>query len=275
MHLFFADDSRQEAPTRPMMGALVATGGFLIDGDRTKELEARLNKLCHETGFPNGEPFKWSPGRELWMTSKLTGTNRQDFFVAALEAAASLDTKCIVVIEDKTQTRATFAKTSEADVTALLLERIDNSLRRVKQDGLVVVARPQGGRGDEDKFLADCLEVLQSGTEYVKPSTIAVNVLTSPAKLVRCLQLADVITSAATAHIAGEGTYSPPIFEKLKMMFARDTYRINGIGLKLHPDLKYANLYHWLLGDKLIFKQAMGKTLPSPTLPYAKDANTY
>jgi hypothetical protein len=37
---------------------------------------------------------------------------------------------------------------------------------------------------------------------------------------------------------------------------------IGGSGLKLHPDLCYLNLYHWLLGDSYYRRGGGGHTLP-------------
>ena len=42
----------------------------------------------------------------------------------------------------------------------------------------------------------------------------------------------------------------------------QDRQRIGGVGLKIHPDLRYANLYYWLVGDDVIFKGWNGFPLP-------------
>ncbi|HZK50776.1 MAG TPA: hypothetical protein VFD47_04340, partial [Actinomycetota bacterium] len=36
-----------------------------------------------------------------------------------------------------------------------------------------------------------------------------------------------------------------------------------GRGLKIHPDLRYGNLYHWLLGDEAFVRYEGGIDLPS------------
>ncbi len=55
-------------------------------------------------------------------------------------------------------------------------------------------------------------------------------------------------------------------------LFRKDMWRTGGIGLKIHPDFKYANLYHWLLGDRVWMKGPMGCKLPQAELPYPKNA---
>jgi hypothetical protein len=42
----------------------------------------------------------------------------------------------------------------------------------------------------------------------------------------------------------------------------RDGGRIGGIGLKIHPDFKYANLYHWLVGNTHFHRGSTGFPMP-------------
>jgi hypothetical protein len=109
MRFFFGDDSRQSSPTRPKMGPLVAAGGVLVNHDQVRSLEADLNSLCKEAGFPGNEEFKWSPGRELWMRGRLTGNDRRLFFSKVLSLAVEHHAIGIVVIEDTSCRRATRA----------------------------------------------------------------------------------------------------------------------------------------------------------------------
>ncbi len=86
--------------------------------------------------------------------------------------------------------------------------------------------------------------------------------MTADSKHIRLLQLADVITSCSIARIAGENRYSPEIFELIKPLFREGYGRMGGIGLKIHPDMRYQNLYHWLLGDDIIKRGDIGIPLP-------------
>jgi len=138
---------------------------------------------------------------------------------------------------------------------------------------VVIVSQPSGDRKSESKFLADCLETLRAGTEYVKPERIVLNVLTTPPRFIRLLQLADVVTSCAVAFVGGESSFSPPVFSSIKPMLARELGRVGGVGLKIHPDGKYRNLYHWLLGDSHFMRFMEGFPMPLPNYPYS--ANPY
>lgn len=270
MDLFFADDSRQKSPSRPEMGSLVAIGGLHVPDKSVRTLERAIGTLCTDCGFPPGQMFKWSPGEELWMRTSLVEDRRRDFFNSVLTLAAMSEVTATVIIEDTGYQCATpDAPSPEVDVTRLFLERVEHLLKRKGAEGVVVVDRPSGGRADEDKFLANCLETVQSGTGYVKPERIVINVVSTPSKLVRLLQVADVITACTVAFVGGEDRHSPGVFPSIKRILDRQSGRIGGVGLKIHPDTRYANLYHWLLGDNSFYKQQVGVKLPSTAYPYS------
>ena len=268
---FFADDSRQRNPSRPGMGHLIAIGGINVPAEEVGEIGRCLDNLCAEFGFPPNEEFKWSPGREFWMRNNLIGERRQDFFLKVLGLLAVKDVVALVVVEDVTMNKATSASTPEMDVTSMFLERVDQQCGRGGSDGFVIVDRPGGDRTDEDTFLANCLETLQSGTKYVKPTRIAHNVLSTPSKLSRLLQVADLVTSCTLSMVAGETQYAPPVFEAIKPLLDQSTGRVGGYGLKLHPDYKFANLYYWLVGDTHYWRRNAGFPMPLKDRPYSDD----
>lgn len=276
MELFFADDSRQNRPSRNGMGPLIATGGILVKGDKVRALEKEVDNLCTiDYDMPQEEEFKWSPDRGSWFRQNLVEENRTQFFIEVLSLFKSADAKAIVVIVDMEARTATDAPTHEQDVTSLLLERVDNQLARMRSEGIVIVDRPRGDRGDEYKFLAGCLETLRSGTDYVSYDHIALNVLSTPSRLIRLLQAADVVTSCTLSAIGGEDTYSPPVFHEIKDLLLKESGRYGGVGLKIHPDFKYANLYHWLLGDTHFWRYNCGNPLPLRAWPYNAGPDIY
>ena len=278
MDIFFADDARQRTPTRPGMGPLVAAGGIYVPGDAVRSLERDLTDLCTAFGFPLGEEFKWSPRPGSWMHGELITERRQEFLIDAVRLAAARNVSAVVIIEDTNCDTATPAcARHEDDATALMLERVNWCLRRKETDGIIaggtdgiiIADRPGGARRDEDKFLANCLESIQSTTLYLRPTRIALNVLSTSSHLIRLLQLADVVCSCTTAVVAGEASFSPPIFEHIRPLLHSDSGRIGGVGLKLHPDFRYANLYHWLLGDAYLTRGNTGRPLPDQRYPYS------
>ncbi|MHC4661478.1 MAG: DUF3800 domain-containing protein [Planctomycetota bacterium] len=275
MLIYFADDSRQRKPTAEKMGPLVAIGGICIADENLRNAITEIDSLCAESGFPPGEEFKWSPGRELWMRNNLKGSGRLKFFLSLLEILKDKEVKVTVIISEEGCETATKADSCEFDIANMFIERVDRQFKQRRTQGLIVVDRPGGGRRSEDTFLAKCLETLQSGTEYVKPTNIAHNIFLTPSKLSRMLQAADVVTSCALARVSGETLFSPAVFkEELKLLY-RDGNRIGGVGLKIHPDYKYANLYHWILNDSHFLKGMRGIPYPLKWRPYSSGPLKY
>jgi hypothetical protein len=270
LDIFFADDSRQERPSRPGMGPFVATGGIYVPGDEVRYSEAVLNKLCEELKFPIGEEFKWSPGRELWMRDNLREEARKEFYLRAFRLVGERGVRAVVVVEDKGRPTATGAESAEDDVTIMLIERVHGELQRSGTHGIIVTDRPSGDRGNENRFLTKCLETLQAGTTYVLPDRIAINVVSTPSKLVRLLQLADVFTSCTTAMVSGENNFAPSVFSEVRKLMSSSLGRAGGYGLKIHPDSRYRNLYYWLLGDTHFVRNWSGLPMPLSNYPYSK-----
>lgn len=278
LDVFFADDATQDDPSRPGLGTLVATGFVYVPGDQVRDLEQCLEDLCDDAGFPEGEAgeFKWSPGRDLWMRDNLVEEERTDFFVSILEAARDHGAAFTVAVDEAIGRTATGADNHEMDVTTLLLERGQWELEHEDRTGLMVVDRPSGDRADETDFLRECLETLTEGTDYLDLDRYACNVVSTPSKLIRCLQLADLVTSCTTARVGGEDRWSPPVFEEIQQGLVERGGRTAGVGLKIHPMLRLMNLYHWVLGIDRLTQRNMGRafSLPEPGRPYAGDPMT-
>lgn len=276
MQLLFLDDAAQKKTSRQRVGPLVAVGGISIEAKAARDLESELNAYCHvKVGFPTREPFKWSPSKDHWMRENLVAEHRVEFFTRVLDLAAQHGAVGQVTISDTTKGLATgSAQKHEMDVLVMTLERFDYSI--ANDLGMVVVARPSGGRGDEDAFLADCAEMVTKGTDYSKFKRIATNILTMPFPNSRLLQVADLVVSITTAMVAGHTEFAAPVFEPVKGLFRAGSFgRIGGVGVKIHPDFCYVNLYHWLLGDKTFSRMNVGWQLPMAGRPFFKSADEY
>ena len=275
MKFLFADDSRQRTPTRQGLGSLISIGGIIIDYNQIYNLENSINELCRNTGFPLREEFKWSPGRELWMHQNLIGNARKVFFEQIISLISQVNSRFLMVVEEENCTPTNVGVTNEDDAIILFLERFHLYLNRYNSYGIVIVDRPSGGRRDEDHFLLNCLETLQEGTDYIQHDRIAINVLSSPSKFIRILQAADFLTSCTLSYISGENQYSPQLFSSILPLFITDSNRIGGVGIKIHPDFKYVNLYHWLFRDSHYWRLGVGHPLPLRSRPYSVDPNVY
>ena len=273
MDLFFVDDAQQKSPSRPGMGPLLAVGGVRVPEQSIQDLERQTGDLCEKYSFPDKAIFKWSPGRELWMSKNLVDERRQEFFMRVLGLAQENGAAATVIIEDTNRATAMKTESHEIDAIQLFLERAHNQLVSRQCIGMVIVSQPSGDRKSESKFLASCLETLKCGTDYVRPDRVAA-VLCSPPRFLRLLQIADLVTSCTTAFVSGEDSYSPPVFDIIKTMLAAELGRIGGVGLKIHPDYRYANLYHWLLGDTHFWRRSTGLPLPLAGRSYFSGPST-
>ena len=204
------------------------------------------------------------------MRDNLVGDRREQFFNEVLKLAAQHGAIGLAAVSDATKGLAIpKAKTPEMDVLIMTLERFDMALGL--DVGMVVAARPSGGKGDEDKFLVSCAEAINSGTDYVKFEKFVTNVVTMPFANSRLLQLADLIVSIATAIVAGHKEFAGKVFPAVRAILRTSGGRVGGVGLKIHPDFSYANLYHWLLGDER-FKNS---NLPIARLPFPESEDKY
>lgn len=238
-------------------------------------LQDDIEGACKKAGFPTGEPFKWSPGSDLWMHANLKDAARAKFFRSVLKAASDHHVSALVVIADTSKRKATKAKTHELDVTTMFLERADIEFGRAGTRGVVVADRPGGNLKQQEKFLSDCLDTLQVGTKFwTKAHTLFV--VSAPAKLLRLLQLADLVTSCTLSYVSGETNWSPATFKRIEPMLCKEKGSVGGAGVKIHPDFSYANLYHWLLGDTH-FRKGISAAMPLPmkTRPYDADLNVH
>ena len=103
------------------------------------------------------------------MHTSLQESDRLLFFLQICGLLTEAGSRALVVIADRDHNPAISGLTPEQDTVAMLIERIANRLRSDRDIGIVIADRPGGGRQAEETFLAECLEVLQRGTDFVTP----------------------------------------------------------------------------------------------------------
>lgn len=265
--LFF-DDTDQRRCTRPGMNRMIGVGGAVVTAASLRPLAQAIDALCtDEYRFPAGEAFKWSPNKNMWMRENLIEDRRTQFFCDVLDLAKEHEAVFLAVMAEKGKRFATDAANHEQDCVNMLLERYHGMLG-YGELGIAIASRPSGGRGDEDRFLGACETVRQEGTVYAKFEKLALNVVTMQANESRLLQLADLVASITGAMIAGNETFAKPIWPKVSRLFREDYGRKGGVGMKIHPDFSYANLYHWLLGDDFYKRGSIGVPMPLEGRPF-------
>ncbi len=267
MEVFFADDSSQNAK-RAGMGKVVSFGGILINEDSIKPLEEAVDSIAEIFHIPPGTELKWSPGKENWIYSNLTGKNREDCYRQILRTAGDFGARVLVT---SWATGLSTLQGNDAFKRCLtyVFERLTILLSKEGKNGIIVGDRPGGGRSEEDQLLALFLSQVQLGTEFVLPERVLMNILTAPSHMIRHLQIADLVTGITTAMVGGGYDYAPPVFDEIRPLFVKSSYSlIGGTGLKIAPD-RLENLYHWILKEE---KYSLPNAGPFLTIP---DPNRY
>lgn len=269
MKFLFFDDTKQKKCRREGMRELLGVGGIVVNAGSLRPIAGEIDSLCVDVfGFPETESFKWSPAKGMWMRENLTEDRREEFFTEILAIAKKHDVRTLAVFTECGISFATKqAKTHEQDAVYMLLERF-NGMLGYQELGVAVAARPSGGRSDEDVFLKACESVRRIGTDYSKLDKLALNVLTMQASESRLLQLADLIVSISGAMVSANDKYATAIWPSVRRLFREESSRKGGVGLKLHPDYSYLNLYHWLLEDDTFWRFNTGHPLPMRGRPF-------
>lgn len=276
MEIFFADDSGQRDCRRVGVGPLTSVGGVLIDERQIRPLAAAIDSIAADFLIPETEELKWRPRKGSWIYENLTD-GRADCYRRILEAAGAHAAKAIVVCWDLGRTSLDEHQAFEQCLD-YLVERLNMNLESRDGRAIVVADRPGGGKVQEDKFLSYFRTRMEKGTRYVLPDRILLNALTTPSHLVRHLQLADLVTAITTAMVAGNDKHAGPLFRSVLPLFI--TNRPGGIaatGLKISPDStrsdSLVNLYHWVLGERLLHKGGGAVSYPIPVagFPFADD----
>lgn len=260
------------------MRPLVGIGGFMIAAERLGSLERALDRACEGAGFPEKDPtqpvhheFKWSPTRSHWMRDGLVGGARTSFFRQVVWALAEHEVETLVVARETTCRPMNPNTEPDVDVIMTFVERVEMRLQAHSSDGVVIVDQSAEGGAAEGRYLFQRLSMLAEGTAFIMPTRLAINFISTPSHLIRCLQAADLVASASVARIAGS-PWMREVFDDVKELLPRRDGLAGGVGLKLHPSLRLRNLYHWLTGDAR-YVESSGETiaLPSADHPYSSD----
>jgi hypothetical protein len=269
MDIFFADDSTQKS-AREDIGTVVALGGIFVGEAALRPLSSAIDEIAKSFGIPTGEELKWSPRKGTWIHGNLHAEQREACYLAVLKAAVAHDVRGIVICWDTGRTTLKGDKAFSKCVD-YLFERMSVHLEKRNASAILVADRPGGGKDQEEQFLSDFVSRVESGTDYVVPDRILLNVLTTPSHLIRHLQLADLVTGITTAMVCGQHTYAAPLFDEVKSILIQNHFgTVGGTGLKLFPD-QLLNLYlHVLKEDSFIrVGKGGGIALPYEKFPYA------
>ncbi|MFI7423735.1 DUF3800 domain-containing protein [Nonomuraea sp. NPDC049684] len=190
-----------------------------------------------------------------------------------LQAAIEQGIKAAVVVWDRGHLPWEKADV-EAEILKYLYERVTLHLRERNDVGIIIADQPGGGRKDEVKWLADTLGLTRDGTRFATPDRVVSPILTAPSHHVPHLQLADLVTAATTAAVAGQ-------FAGMKLAkWLKELARTNAHGLVGQagvalwpPDL--VDLHYWILEETHYAKGSSGYPLGPSLGPFSQPGRTY
>jgi hypothetical protein len=253
MDIFFADDSVQKGLRRGQ-GKLVGFGGIFVSDTELRGLNDDVESIARRYGVPPGVEFKWSPDRSSWIYANLVDPQRAACYTEILDAARARRARALVAVVDLGRVALTEPAALRQSI-AFVWERIEMNLSRPQRTGLIVADRPGGGKKEEDALLDDFLAMSAVGTGYVLPKNVVLNLLTTSSHLLRHLQIADLVTGATVAAVAGS-RWAAGLFPSVRPLLIQNALGyIGGTGLKLWPWASL-NLYYHVLGETAYTRSA-------------------
>lgn len=270
MRLVFLDDSVQTDPPRAGLGELVAVGAVLVPEHSVKPYAVDLAKIRADLSIPDTEEIKWKPAKKTFLADaggQVVGALRQRM----LQAAIDRDIRSAVVIWDRGNVPWERDKVAP-EILKYLYERIEMCLDDHDDLGAVIADVPGGGQVQHAKWLAETLPLTERGTVYVKSERVVLPMVIAPSHHVPHLALADLVTAATTAAVAGRpgGFALVPLLNQLAHKNVRGL--AGGAGIVLWPP-QLRNLHYWVFGESAYVKLARnaGWRLPYSGWTYASD----
>ena len=267
MKLVFIDDSGQQKPPRAGLGHLVALGAVIVPEDEVTGWASDLLAMKAQLGVPEDEEIKWKPSKGSFLASaggEVNAALRERMLRAAIDRGI---TSVVHVLDHS----LVYRDRSVVQVGQELLKwTYDKVAFGLEGQGAVMIAdKPGGGAADESRWLAETLVLTNDGTAYTEPGKVVLPVLTADSRHVPHLQLADLVTAATTAAVAGRphGLQLATLLHKLARK--NNLGYAGGAGITLWPP-ELRDLLYWVFQEDTYFRAVGGYPLgPSDTSPIA------
>jgi hypothetical protein len=265
MKLVFVDDSGQRDPPRAGLGDLVALGAVIVPEDQVTGFASDLIAIKNRLGIPEDEEIKWKPARGSFLADaggEVVTALRESMLRAAIDRGF---TSVVHVLDHSLVYRD---RTVVQVGQELLKWTYDKIAFGLEGQGAVVIAdKPGGGSADESRWLAQTLALTNDGTAYTEAGKVVLPVLTASSHHVPHLQLADLVTAATTAAIAGRshGLHLVPLLHRMARKNSRGY--AGGAGITLWPP-QLCDLLYWVFHEDTYVKGVIGYPLgPADTSP--------
>lgn len=230
MNILFIDDTEQ------LNKKYVGVGGVIFHDDYLNNLFSLFNQKKASHGIPPKEEIKWSPRKNSWIAKNLIGENRISAYSDILGLVRSFKGKLIVAVIQRDASKQGLRE-AKWKCIEFVTERFQFYLQAHEdRKGLIIADFPGSGK-EEKKLLQDYHQLLEKGTEYVKPSNIVMNLLTTESHLNPSLQVADLVVGITTGMCTPQRHYALQYWDIVKRNFQRNQNgEVMGCGLKVFPN---------------------------------------
>jgi hypothetical protein len=228
VNILFIDDTEQLN--------YVGIGGVIFHDDYLKNLFSLFKQKKASHGIPPKEEIKWSPRRNSWIAKDLIDENRISAYSDILGLVRSFKGKLIVAVVQRDASKQSLRE-AKWQCIKFVTERFQFYLRpHEDRKGLIIADFPGSGK-EEKELLKDYYQLLEKGTNYVKPSNIVMNLLTTESHLNPALQIADLVVGITTGMCTPQRHYALQYWDIIKCNFyCNQNGKVMGCGLKVFPN---------------------------------------
>ena len=243
MNILFIDDTEQLN--------YVGIGGVIFHDDYLKNLSNLFKQKKASHSIPPKEEIKWSPRRNSWIAKNLIDENRISAYSDILGLVRSFKGKLIVAVVQRDASKQGLRE-AKWQCIEFVTERFQFYLRpHEDRKGLIIADFPGSGK-EEKELLKDYYQLLEKGTNYVKPSNIVMNLLTTESHLNPALQIADLVVGITTGMCTPQRHYALQYWDIIKCNFyCNQNGKVMGCGLKVFPNEIVGEIHQALFPEEV------------------------
>jgi hypothetical protein len=229
VNILFIDDTEQ-------LNEYVGIGGVILRDDYINNLFRLFGQKKALHGIPPEEEIKWSPPRNSWIAKNLVGQKRISAYSDILGLVESFKGKLIVAAVQRDASKQSLTE-AKWDCIKYVTERFQFYLQAHEdRKGLIIADFPASAK-EEKTLLQDYYKLKERGTEYVKPSNIVMNLLTTESCLNPALQITDLVVGITIGMCTSRSRSALQYWDIVKRNFYRSQNgEVMGCGLKIFPN---------------------------------------
>lgn len=229
VNILFIDDTEQ-------LNEYVGVGGVIFRDDSISDLCRLFGQKKALHGIPAEEEIKWSPPRKSWIARNLVGQKRISAYSDILGLVESFKGKLIVAAVQRDASKQSLTE-AKWDCIKFVTERFQFYLQAHEdKKGLIIADFPASAK-EEKTLLQDYHKLKEGGTEYVKPSNIVMNLLTTESCLNPALQITDLVVGITIGMCTARSRSALQYWDIVKRNFySSQNGEVMGCGLKMLPN---------------------------------------